>query len=161
MRKELLFLGLWVVAVVGLASAMPTIVNHYAATDNVRELFRADGRFFISPHVWFLLLCLIVPTTASLAVGHLRQRRPGMAALLAVAAPLAGWFCLRFAVTVESIHDILGAPVLGWPLDLEYILRFSMVFCTLWLITAIGVLPGLWRSQIPVAQPPPAVSSRM
>ena len=147
MRRNLAFLLLWILAIGILSLAMPGIIQHYAATDNVRELFRADAKFGVPAHVWFLTLCLLVPATASLAARLLLGRRIGAALVLLAVSPVAGWFCLRFAVTVESIHDILGAPILRWPYDLEYIMRFSCVFCTLWLITLLGFLPGLWSAQ--------------
>ncbi len=143
MRRSLCLIGIWAAVAILMALAMPLIVQRYAATDNVRELFRDDARFHVPPHAWFFILCLFVPATAATCVRQLSRRRLGPALFVAIAAPVAGWYCLRFSVTVESIHDILGTPVLGWPFDLEYVLRFSAVFCTLWFITLIGILPAV------------------
>jgi hypothetical protein len=132
---------------------MPLIVEHYAATDNVRELFRTDRGHVLRPHTWFLLLCLLVPVSASLTARMLLRRRYRVPIVIALAAPVAGWFCLRYAVTVESIHDILGGPILGWPYDLEYITRFSVVFGTLWMITLLGFLLGSWATPAEASKP--------
>ncbi len=143
MRRNMCLLGGWIGLIAVFAAVMPWIVEHYAATDNVRELFRTDRKHFLSPHAWFLILCLLVPSTASMAGCGWVKRKMLAPLAIALAAPVAGWFCLRFAVTVESIHDILGTPVLGWPFDLEYLARFSAVFCTLWFVTLLGILPGM------------------
>lgn len=58
-------------------------------------------------------------------------------------APLAGaliYAGLRVAVPLESIHDVVGAPVLGWPWEWERLLRFS----ALWTAGTLAVgLAGL------------------
>lgn len=143
MRRTGLAFVIWFGVLGTLAYFLPWIIENYAATDNVRELFRSDRSHGLSPQTWFLLLCLLVPTSASLAARWLLGRRYLLPLLTGLAVPVLGWFCLRFAVTVESIHDILGTPVLNWPYDLEYIARFSVVFATLWVITLLGFLPGL------------------
>lgn len=44
--------------------------------------------------------------------------------LLLVAQGLAVWFLLRISIPVESLHDILGSPIWGWPWDWELLVRF-------------------------------------
>ena len=44
---------------------------------------------------------------------------------LAIAIP--SWLFLRYSVSAESLHDILGAPVLGWPSDWELFFRYLML----------------------------------
>lgn len=144
MRRAWVWLLLWLLAVVVLAKAMPLIVEHYSETDNVRELFRTDQRHVLAPHTWFVLLCLLVPGSATVAARLLLRRRFVWPVVIALGSPVLGWYCLRYAVTVESIHDILGGPFGPWPYDLGYIARFSIVFGTLWTLTLLGFLPGLW-----------------
>ena len=99
MRKNLAFLLLWILAVGILSLAMPGIIQHYAATDNVRELFRAEAKFGVPAHVWFLTLCLLVPATASLAARLLLGRRFGATLVL-----VAVWnFALRKALLFSKI----------------------------------------------------------
>ena len=43
------------------------------------------------------------------------------------------WFLLRYAVSAESLHDILGAPIWDWPSDLELYIRFlAFAYPFLW-----------------------------
>ena len=44
--------------------------------------------------------------------------------LLVAGHGLIGWAILQFAVLPESIHDVIGSPVLHWPWQTEYIARF-------------------------------------
>lgn len=44
---------------------------------------------------------------------------------------LFAWAMLRFAVLPESIHDVVGSPVLSWPWDTEMIARFVPLFSVL------------------------------
>jgi len=41
------------------------------------------------------------------------------------------WFLIRLSVPLESIHDIVGSPVLSIPSELEIFIRFFMLFMTL------------------------------
>lgn len=45
-----------------------------------------------------------------------------------IAHGLVSWFLLRYAVPMESIHDIVGSPVLFWPWEFELIGRFLALF---------------------------------
>lgn len=51
--------------------------------------------------------------------------------LAPLAAPLSGALAyagLRVAVPLESIHDVVGAPVWGWPWEWELLLRFMALW---------------------------------
>lgn len=48
---------------------------------------------------------------------------------------LVAWILLRSAVPDESIHDIVGSPVLGWPWDWELLGRFLALF-SFWSVAA-------------------------
>ncbi len=133
---------IWIAIVVAICLAMPVVIQNYADTDNVRELFRTDNKHLLPPHTWFTLLCLSVPLSARTVLRLVQRKYWKTGILLALVSPLAGWFCLRFSITVESIHDILGTIKLGWPYDLEYILRFSIVYGSLWVLTFLGLLPN-------------------
>jgi hypothetical protein len=54
---------------------------------------------------------------------------------------LIAWILLRFAVPIESIHDIVGSPVLDWPWEWEMFGRFLALF-SLWTVgaTAGGII---------------------
>jgi len=44
------------------------------------------------------------------------------------------WLMLNFAVLPESLHDVVGSPVLGWPWQWEIIGRFTALFGVLSLL---------------------------
>jgi hypothetical protein len=60
---------------------------------------------------------------------------------LALIHGLIAWILLRFAVPIESIHDIVGSPVLDWPWEWEMFGRFLALF-SLWTVgaTAGGII---------------------
>ncbi len=63
------------------------------------------------------------------------------------------WLFLRDSVPAESIHDILGSPILGWPWELEYIGRFAALFGILSLAlvgSAIFVFVLCKKKDVPV-----------
>lgn len=64
---------------------------------------------------------------------------------LALIHGLATWALLRLAVPMESIHDIVGSPILGWPWEWEMLGRFLALF-SFWTVaaTAGGIIAG-WR----------------
>lgn len=60
-------------------------------------------------------------------VGRLLLDRPRLAKAVPIFSAMIGlisWVLLRFAVTTESLGDIVGAPVLGWGGDWEMMSRF-------------------------------------
>jgi hypothetical protein len=64
---------------------------------------------------------------------------------LALVHGLATWTLLRLAVPMESIHDIVGSPILDWPWEWEMLGRFLALF-SFWTVaaTAGGIIAG-WR----------------
>lgn len=95
--------------------------EHY----NLVEMLRQDR---VLPGVRLAMLCLLGPLTASCSVAAWLSGARWRAACWAPASCLVAWGVLRRAVTVESVQDILGAPVLHLPADLEYIARLSAVY---------------------------------
>ena len=58
---------------------------------------------------------------------------------------LIAWVLLWSAVPSESIHDIVGSPVLAWPWEWELLGRFLALF-SLWSVAATaGGLIAAWR----------------
>ncbi|OFZ98973.1 MAG: hypothetical protein A2Z44_08340 [Betaproteobacteria bacterium RBG_19FT_COMBO_58_11] len=64
---------------------------------------------------------------------------------LALVHGLVAWMLLRLAVPIESIHDIVGSPILDWPWEWEMLGRFLALF-SFWSVaaTAGGALAA-WR----------------
>ena len=135
-----------------LAYVLPWMLGNHGATENVRGLFREDSSHAISPRIWFLALCLLVPISAHLAARLLLWRWYLVPVMVFLAAPAAGWACLRYAVTPESIRAILGSPDFVLPYDLGCVVRFTIVFGVLWIITLLGFLPGLCAARAEVRE---------
>ena len=90
---------------------------------NVRELIPSGLDGIIAALCLAVALYLSTNSAFMLFDGESRQRL----VLFPLLLPLQGiiiWSMLRIGVPVESIHDIVGAPVLGWPWEWELLLRF-------------------------------------
>lgn len=53
------------------------------------------------------------------------------------------WVLLRVSVPMESIHDVVGSAVLGWPWEWELIARFLALFGVLSLAASLAAIPGM------------------
>lgn len=120
---------------------------------NVRELI--DTR---DPLVSALLLAatlLWVFGFPAAAVGHCAARRRGVRCCGAafVLHGVVAWLLLRVAVPLESVHDILGSPVLDWPWEWELIGRFLALFL-LWSAAAFGAAMLVLRRHAPALRAP-------
>lgn len=59
------------------------------------------------------------------------------------------WSCLRMSVPLESIHDIIGSPVLNWPWEWEMIGRFiALYFATSLAITGGTLITSLIHREV-------------
>jgi hypothetical protein len=95
---------------------------------NVRELVRGDhpvlSVFLLSAALYWICG---VPAWFARHVAD-RRRGPWVFPAFALLHGLGLWILLRFAVPMESIHDIVGSPVLWWPWEWEMIGRFAALF---------------------------------
>ena len=127
--------------VYGLLLAGLWFVTHSpAAPYNVRELLGTNP-------LWSALLLagLLYWTFGGPAWIALRSEAAGLRGWnmlpLLFAHALCAWVLLRSAVPMESIHDIVGSPVLNWPWEWEMIGRFLALFGTITLLlTGAAVL---------------------
>jgi VanZ family protein len=90
---------------------------------NVRELLPSGLDGIIAATCLAVAIYLGANSPFMLFNGEPRQRL----VLFPLLLPLQGiiiWAMLRIGVPLESIHDIVGAPVLGWPWEWELLLRF-------------------------------------
>ncbi|MHB1143287.1 MAG: VanZ family protein [Thiobacillus sp.] len=99
---------------------------------NVRELFRPDAAWLSA-----LLLALALYWLAVWPVWLARRRVSGLARLGQLPLGLLAYggvvfLFLRAAVPQESLHDLVGSPVLNWPGPLELGLRWA----------ALAAVPG-------------------
>lgn len=107
---------------------------------NVRELF--DGRMLLASLPLFALFIVAGSAAPPLLAGAL-LRWPGLHILQPVLYPLMAllvWLPLRYAVSAESLYDILGTPILGWPGDRELMLRFLALAAVPMLSVALWTL---------------------
>jgi hypothetical protein len=112
---------------------------------NVRELVY-EGHPFRS----LLLLGLLLYWTLGFPVLILRWLMRGGQYLLAFVPlvllhGLIAWLLVWSAVPTESIHDVVGSAVLGWPWEWELLGRFVALF-SIWSVAATaGSLIGAWH----------------
>lgn len=110
---------------------------------NVRELIYA-GHPWRSAAFLAAALCLTIGLPAWLVAWSLQARRgfflwPVVLALNAYVV----WNVLANAVPSESIHDIVGAPVLGWPGQTETCVRFVGLHAAVTLLVSGGAVMAL------------------
>lgn len=114
--------------VYGVPVAAVWLITHSpAAPYNVRELL--GGNPLLSVFLFSALLYWTCGVPAWIArhselTGHGVRR---MLLLLVVHAGIA-WVLLRSAVPMESVHDIVGSPVLDWPWEWELLGRFLALY---------------------------------
>lgn len=111
----------------GLLVGVWLLTHAPAAPYNVRELLGSDPLLSV-----FLLAGLLYWTCGVPAWIAKRSESAGSGAwrmlpLLAVHAGIA-WALLRNTVPGESVHDIVGSPVLGWPWEWEIFGRFLALY---------------------------------
>lgn len=90
---------------------------------NILELFPSGTGGIIAALSLSATIYLAANSTFFLLMGKTRRRL----VLFPLLLPLQGiiiWILLRIGVPLESIHDIVGAPVLDWPREWEMFLRF-------------------------------------
>ena len=113
---------------------------------NIHELFgKGGGVASLAAFALVLLLTGFAP--ACVAMVALRRPRHALAApAWAALAAVVAWALLRAAVTTESLHDILGAPVLKWGWDWELLGRFLALYGGVVLILIVaGAIAGARR----------------
>ena len=127
--------GLHLASVAALGVALSLVVHLPGVPYNVRELIAVGPLGLVSS----LSLAASMFLLAN-APMWLLNRSPLWVLAAPLALPLMGALCfalLRLGVPLESIHDVVGSPVLDWPWEWELLLRFM----ALW--TAIGLQVGL------------------
>jgi glycopeptide antibiotics resistance protein len=113
------------ITVIGLAFAIWLIKSLPGIPYNLQELV-ADRNPVIQAVLLSGTLYALFGTPAVVArLAQLSSRAILILPLLLVAETAVLWLLLRSAVPAESIHDILGTPILDWPWEWEYLFRLS------------------------------------
>ncbi|OGW61674.1 MAG: hypothetical protein A2V83_02145 [Nitrospirae bacterium RBG_16_64_22] len=127
--------GIFVLTFLGWAVIRSPLVPY-----NVRELVGEDHRvlsiFLLSGAIYWICGA---PILVARYVAD-RRRGPWVFPAFAFLHCLGLWILLRTAVPMESIHDIVGSPVLGWPWEWEMIGRFVALFSLVSLALAGGAV---------------------
>ena len=116
---------------------------------NVRELF-AYNNPLLTIFLFSLALYAVFGASVWLASwltveGWTKHLLP----LLVVILGVVTWFLLRGSVTIESLGDIIGAPIFDWPWEWESILRFSsLVTAPVFLLCGTALIVHIYRSDI-------------
>lgn len=134
--------------VLGIALLLLAITHISAVPYNIRELISADYPIFSA----LLLACSVIlsfgfPVWAVIRLAAGRQQPLALPKMILIHAGIA-WVLLRLAVPLESIHDIVGSPILNWPWEWERIGRFMALF-VLWSVTLFGAVMITLRTWVP------------
>jgi hypothetical protein len=102
---------------IGVVGALPAVPY------NVRELI-APGLAGWGAALGLALAAYGIANAPFVIVAFLRDARFMLFPLTLAGHALVTWAILRSSVPVESLHDILGTPVRGWPWEWELIGRY-------------------------------------
>lgn len=133
--------------VLGLALLLMTLTHLPAIPYNIRELVSQDHPLWSA----IFLACAIAwifgfPAWAAVRMVSKSQTSTFLPGYILLHDMIA-WVLLRMAVPLESIHDIVGSPVLDWPWEWELIGRFIGLF-TFWSAISFGASLISLRSRL-------------
>ncbi|MDH3980385.1 MAG: VanZ family protein [Gammaproteobacteria bacterium] len=111
--------------VVGLAFAIWLIGSLPGIPYNLQELVADQNPVMQAVLLSCTLYALFGIPAVIARLAQLSSRAILILPLLLIAEAAILWLFLRSAVPAESIHDILGNPVLDWPWEWEYLFRLS------------------------------------
>jgi hypothetical protein len=107
---------------------------------NVRELFGRGGLLAVFGFPIAAAVMLAPPILIARWTAQDGWRRAVGALAWVLGHGVAVWTVLRAAVPLESIHDVVGSPILQWPGDLETMVRFLALFSTISSLYVSGAL---------------------
>ena len=107
--------------------------GHESVPYNVRELFSKSNRLLT---VTFFAITIGLMFSGPVLSSILTTRRKSLAfgafpVFLLLCTSLA-WILLRLSVPLESLYDVIGAPILDWPWEWESLLRFMALAAGPW-----------------------------
>jgi hypothetical protein len=136
--------------VLGLALVLLAARFIPAVPYNVRELIAPEHPVLSA----LALACAIAwifgfPAWAAMHMATGTHRSTRLLPLLPLHGIVA-WLLLRMAVPLESIHDIVGSPILDWPWEWELLGRFVSLFA-FWSVVSFGAVLISIRTRMPNA----------
>ena len=108
----------------GLAAAIYATFRLPGMPYNVRELLPSGFSGLVSAIGFATIVYLLANSPFLLIRGSRSKQFLMLFPLLLLVQGVLVWFLLRQFAPLESIHDIVGSPTLGWPWDWEIMLRF-------------------------------------
>ena len=115
------------VTVVGLGFAIWLIESLPGIPYNLRELVAGHNPVMQAVLLTCTLYALFGIPAVTARITQQSNRAFLILPLLLAAQTVVLWFFLRSAAPAESIHDILGTPILDWSWEWEYLFRLSGV----------------------------------
>ncbi len=111
---------------------------------NIREIFDGTNLFY---NTLLISACLYtgfgLPTLLTMTLARNIKAMAIQLPFATLIQTTLTWFLVRLTVPLESIHDILGTPVLGWPWEWELIMRFIALFSVPSLLITLSTLIAL------------------
>jgi len=127
--------------VIGILTMGMIVMSHSSLVPyNVRELVAADHPV-LSPFLFSCFICWSFGLPVWIAHRLQKERKSSLffPAVLIIHGSVA-WLFLRYAVPMESIHDIVGSPILLWPWEWEIMGRFLALFSIITITTTLAAL---------------------
>lgn len=139
LRRSALAIGILLGSCLAAALLIPQISG---LPYNVREVFGHVSPLASALLLTGTLLCLALPPVL---IAHWLILKPAAGAWVVfpwvTVQGILSWLFLRKAVPAESLHDILGTPILGWSGEWELLLRFLGLMASPALIaTAMAIM---------------------
>ena len=111
---------------------------------NVRELISIDYPFVSAVGITVLIYwCFSYPFYALIPALNLKRVQGFFCPKFVLFHSLIAWLFVRLIIPMESIHDVVGSPILGVPVELELLVRFLALFSIFSLMMFGGVHAAL------------------
>ncbi|MCP4089324.1 MAG: hypothetical protein GY746_05985 [Gammaproteobacteria bacterium] len=138
--KPLISLGLGALTVV---VAGDLVLSSAAVPYNVRELLSSDYPWLTLTVMAFALYWgMGAPVYFGRWIIAGRWTRVVISPLIIMVHAAVMYFLLRIAVPIESIHDIVGSPIMDWSWEWELLIRFAVLFSVVSLV--LGCVAAIW-----------------
>jgi glycopeptide antibiotics resistance protein len=135
-----------VLAILALAATGFVLARLPGVPYNVRELLPAGFAGIIAA-IGLAAVIYLAANSPFLLLETQSRRRLILFPIILTVQGILVWTALRLSVPLESIHDIVGTPILGWPWEWELLLRFIALHqvIAMQLVGAVLITATLYR----------------
>ncbi|WKJ89438.1 VanZ family protein [Methylomonas montana] len=131
-----MWLVFWAGTAIPIIGALMFISGFESVPYNVRELFSVDYPIISALGLTILIYwCFSYPLYSLMRVVKKNKLEVFFCVKVVMFHSLVAWLLVRAIIPIESIHDILGSPILSIPVELELVLRFVALFSVYSLMT--------------------------